>query len=110
MQAALPEFPVDEKIDKAVALNFDPEERTIPAISATGKGALARRIVDLAFEHGVKVREDPDLVEVLMALEIGERVPAVAFAAIAEILVHVYRWELVEQERLMRGFQAEAAT
>jgi flagellar biosynthesis protein len=100
---------VEDKIDKAVALNFDPDERTIPGVSATGKGALARRIVDLAFQHGVKVREDPDLVEILMTLDIGEQIPAVAFAAIAEILVHVYQWDMMEQTRLRRGFEAEAA-
>jgi len=101
---------VEDKIDKAVALNFDPDERAIPGVSATGKGALARRIVDLAFEHGVKVREDPDLVEILMKLDIGEQIPAVAFAAIAEILVHVYQWDMMEQSRLRRDFEGEAAS
>lgn len=98
-----------EQIDKAVALDFDPESRGTPAVAASGKGALARRIVDLAFEHGVKVREDPDLVEMLMTLEIGDAIPAVAFAAIAEILVHVYRWEMAEQARLVDAFAAAPA-
>jgi flagellar biosynthesis protein len=101
---------VPDKIDKAVALNFDPEEKSIPGVAAIGKGALARRIVDLAFQHGVKVREDPDLVEMLMTLEIGDQIPAVAFAAIAEILVHVYRWEMSEQGRLRDSFAAAAAS
>jgi flagellar biosynthesis protein len=99
-----------EKIDKAVALNFDPGSRSTPGVSASGKGALARRIVDLAFEHGVKVREDADLVEILMKLEIGDTIPAVAFAAIAEILVHVYHWDLAERSGLRRAFEAAAAS
>ena len=100
---------MEQKTDKAVALNFDPAERSVPTVAAAARGALARQIVDLAFAHGVKVREDPDLVEMLMTLEIGEAIPAVAFAAIAEILVHVYRWEMAEQDRLRTGF-AGAAT
>lgn len=84
---------MEPKIDKAVALQFDPSDPSIPAIAASGSGALARRIVDLAFAHGVKVREDPDLVAILSTLEIGEHIPAVAFAAVAEILAHVYRYE-----------------
>ena len=98
-----------EKIDKAVALDFDPDRRGRPTVAASGRGELARRILEIAFANGVKVREDPDLTEMLMTLEIGDKIPAVAFAAIAEILVHVYRWELAEQERLRRGFEAEAA-
>ncbi len=30
-----------------------------------GSGALADQILELAFAHGVKVREDADLIEVL---------------------------------------------
>ena len=85
---------MEPKTDKAVALNFDPSDPSIPAIVATGSGALARRIVDLAFEHDIKVRQDADLIEILGTLEIGEHIPAVAFAAVAEILAHVYRAEL----------------
>ncbi len=32
---------------------------------AKGSGALADQILELAFAHGVKVREDADLIEVL---------------------------------------------
>ncbi len=85
---------MDRKIDKAVALNFDPSNPSVPTVVATGRGVFAQRILDLAFEHGVKVREDPDLVEILQALDLGESIPPVAFAAVAEILLHVYRWEM----------------
>ena len=60
---------------------------------------MARQILELAFANNVKVREDPDLVEILATLEVGAEIPVIAFAAVAEILSHVYRWETRERER-----------
>ncbi len=85
--------------DKAVALTFDPDAPAIPTITASGRGVVARQILELAFANGVKVREDPDLVEILATLEVGAEIPVIAFAAVAEILSHVYRWETRERER-----------
>jgi flagellar biosynthesis protein len=86
------------KIDKAVALDFGLGEMAVPTVVAAGRGAVARQILDLAFAHGVKVREDADLVEILATLDVGDEIPIVAFAAVAEILSHVYRWELHQRE------------
>ena len=80
--------------DKAIALDFDPRDPSVPTVLATGEGEVARQILAIAFEHGVKVREDADLIEVLSALDVGDEIPIIAFAAVAEILSHVYRWEL----------------
>jgi flagellar biosynthesis protein len=85
--------------EKAVALTFDPDDPAIPTIAATGRGAVARQILEIAFAHGVKVREDPDLVEILSTLEVGAEIPVIAFAAVAEILSYVYRWETRERAR-----------
>ena len=57
---------------------------------ATGKGELARQILDLAFAAGVKVREDADLVEILAAVDVDSQVPLEALMAVAEILTYVY--------------------
>jgi flagellar biosynthesis protein len=61
-----------------------------PRILASGYGAVAERILAIAFVSGIKVREDADLAEVLAALEIGREIPLEAFAAVAEILSYVY--------------------
>jgi len=58
---------------------------------ATGKGAIAEQILQLAFAHGVKVRKDEDLIEVLAKLDVDSVIPLEAFAAVAEILAYVYR-------------------
>ena len=79
--------------DKAVALSFDPDKPEIPTVTASGRGAVARQILEIAFANGVKVREDPDLVEILETLDVGAEIPVIAFAAVAEILSHIYLWE-----------------
>jgi flagellar biosynthesis protein len=82
-----------DKIDKAVALDSDPRQAATPTVLASGSGAVARQILELAFAHGIKVREDADLVEILATLDVGDQIPVAALAAVAEILSHVYRWE-----------------
>lgn len=77
--------------DVAVALHYDREKDNSPKIVASGSGALAERILEIAFLNGVKVRKDEDLAELLSALEIGNEIPVEAFTAIAEILSYVYR-------------------
>ena len=75
----------------AVALQYERGEDKVPRVVASGCGAVAERILELAFAHGVKVREDADLAEILAAVEIGEQIPLAAFAAVAEILFYIYR-------------------
>jgi flagellar biosynthesis protein len=75
----------------AVALNYDPDQADAPTVVASGKGALAEQILNLAFANGVKVRTDPDLAQVLAAVEVDTVIPLEAFAAVAEILAYVYR-------------------
>lgn len=75
----------------AVALQYDPDHDDAPVVTASGKGALADQILNLAFANGVKVRTDPDLAQVLAAVEVDTVIPLEAFAAVAEILAYVYR-------------------
>jgi flagellar biosynthesis protein len=83
--------------EKAIALDFDGRDPSVPTVVAVGEGEVARQILAIAFEHGVKVREDADLVEILSTLDVGDEIPIIAFAAVAEILTHVYRWELQQR-------------
>jgi flagellar biosynthesis protein len=74
-----------------VALRYEPTDaQTAPKVVASGRGWVAERILELAFEHGVKVREDADLAEVLAAIDIDSEIPVEAFVAVAEILRYVY--------------------
>ncbi len=75
----------------AVALTEGRETEGLPRIVASGRGAVARQILEIAFANGLKVREDADLAEILSAIDIDSDIPLEAFAAVAEILSYIYR-------------------
>ena len=74
-----------------MALHYDPDQPSLPKVVASGRGSVAEQILELAFSHGVKVRTDADLAEVLAAVEVDTVIPVEAFVAVAEILAYVYR-------------------
>lgn len=75
----------------AVALAYGPEGEQAPVVVASGRGSLAEQILQIAFAHGIKVREDATLAELLSLIDIDTEIPIEAFAAVAEILIYVYR-------------------
>lgn len=79
------------KTPLAVALQFDPGRDRAPKVTAGGRGRIAEQILEIAFANDVKVREDPDLAQLLSAIQIDSEIPVEAFAAVAEILIYVYR-------------------
>ena len=80
------------KIPLAVALvSSGGDGSSAPKVVATGKGKVAEQILELAFANGVKVRTDPDLAQILAAVDVDTIIPAEAFVAVAEILAYVYR-------------------
>jgi flagellar biosynthesis protein len=75
----------------AVALRYQPVDAyAAPKVVASGRGWIAEKILEVAFTHGVKVREDADLAEILAAVDLDEEIPVEAFIAVAEILRYVY--------------------
>ena len=79
------------KRQTAVALKDSEDRKDIPRISAAGRGKIAEKILALAFENGIKVREDSDLAEMLAKIELDSPIPSEAFMAVAEILSYVYQ-------------------
>lgn len=74
----------------AVALKDDKGHGT-PEITAAARGVLAEKILQIAFDNDIKVREDADLAEILAEMELDSPVPTEALMAVAEILSYVYR-------------------
>ena len=75
---------------KAVALNYRPEKDTAPKITAKGSGNVADKIIEIAKKHGIPVKDDPDLVEVLSKLDIREEIPVDVYVVVAELLAFAY--------------------
>lgn len=83
--------PVAVAIDQKAKPGAQQGQKNAPRVVATGRGAIAEQILEIAFAQGVPVREDPDLVELLATLELEAEIPIDAIAAVAEILSYVYR-------------------
>lgn len=62
-----------------------------PRITASGRGAVAEQILQIAFDRGIKVRKDGDLAEILAAVEVESEIPLAALAGVAEILRYLYQ-------------------
>ncbi len=76
---------------KAVALKYRAGEDNAPRVAAKGEGWIAEKIIEMARKHGVPVKDDPDLVEVLSKLDLSEEIPAEIYVVIAELLAFVYK-------------------
>jgi len=78
-----------EKPDpRAVSLKYDGKDA--PRVTAKGEGKLAEQILNIAREHGIPLHEDPDLVNLLAKLELGEEIPRALYVAIAEVIAFAY--------------------
>lgn len=83
--------PGDTKKRRAVALKYKSDEDHAPRVTATGQGNMADRIIDLAKEAGLPIREDPDLAAALSALDLGATIPTELYGIIAEVLAWSYK-------------------
>lgn len=83
---------------QAIALRYAEGDRA-PKIVASGAGEIARRILELAEQHGVPVKRDDGLVEILSKLDLGYEIPAETYRAVAEILAFLYRTDAEWRKR-----------
>lgn len=80
-----------ENSKKAVALRYESGKDSAPRVVAKGRGYIAQKIIEMARQYGVPLKEDDALVEVLSKLDIYEEIPIELYKAVAEILVFVYK-------------------
>jgi flagellar biosynthesis protein len=81
----------DKDLEKAVALRYDKSRASAPQVVAGGSGSVAEKIVEIAREAGVYIMEDPDLVEILAHVPVGDEIPDELYQAVAEVLAFVYK-------------------
>jgi flagellar biosynthesis protein len=85
---------------RAVALRYVPPQDRAPKVTAKGSGLLAQKIIELAREHGIPIKEDPVLIQILSQLDFYQEIPPSIYVVIAEVLAFVYsvnnRWRELE--------------
>ncbi len=92
----------EEKPKQAIALSYDPDEEA-PRIIASGRGALAERIIERAKEADVPVHQDDKLADTLSRLEIGDMIPPELYEVVAEILVFVDAMDKIKAKMDQKG-------
>ena len=78
-------------LSKAVAILYDEDKRNAPQVVASGQGKIAENIIEIAKEAGIYIQEDPDLVELLSKIPVGDEIPVDLYQTVAEILAFVYQ-------------------
>jgi len=76
----------------AVALAYDGGEGA-PRIAAKGRGLVAEAIIERAREAGIYVHESPQLVALLMQVDLDAHIPENLYTAVAELLAWLYKLE-----------------
>jgi len=76
---------------KAVAILYDEAKSAAPKVVARGKGTVADKIIEIAEKTGIHIQEDPNLVELLAKVDIGQEIPVELYQTVAEILAFVYK-------------------
>ena len=82
----------NEPLKNAVALTYAQTDAA-PRVVAKGRGVIAEQIIARAKEHGVYVHESPELVSLLMQVDLDQRIPPQLYLAVAELLAWIYRLE-----------------
>lgn len=77
---------------QAIALAYETGD-TAPKVVAKGRGLVAQEIIERAREAGVFVHESPELVSLLMDVDLDAQIPPRLYLAVAELLAWLYRVE-----------------
>lgn len=75
---------------QAIALRYDPLRGDAPVVTAKGTALLAQRIETMARSAELPIHRDASLAAILMKLELDAPIPPALFAAVAEILAHLF--------------------
>lgn len=73
----------------AVAIAYETGDLA-PQVVAKGRGMIAEEIIARAKEHGVFVHESPELVSLLMQVDLDRHIPPELYRAVAELLAWLY--------------------
>ncbi len=84
--------PEHDPLKSAVALAYSQSDAA-PRVVAKGRGMIAEQIISRAREHGVYVHESPELVSLLLQIDLDQRIPPQLYIAVSELLAWIYRLE-----------------
>jgi flagellar biosynthesis protein len=80
-----------DQVKKAAALRYRHRQDNAPTLVAKGSGIIAERIMEIARQHNIPLKRDPQLIEVLSQLDLNQEIPPELYRAVAELLAFVYK-------------------
>lgn len=80
-----------DQVKKAAALRYRHRQDNAPTLVAKGSGIIAERIMEIARQHHIPLKRDPQLIEVLSQLDLNQEIPPELYRAVAELLAFVYK-------------------
>lgn len=75
----------------AVSLQYKKGKNAAPKVTAKGQGWVAEKIIKMARENNIPIREDKDLLNLLSEIDVGQEVPESLYKVVAELLAWVYQ-------------------
>lgn len=89
----------DKENLQAIAIKYDKDSKKAPTIVASGRGKIAKKILELAEDNKIPMVEDPKLSKLLSSLKIRSEIPSNLFKVVAEILAFIFYLEKMASKR-----------
>jgi len=87
----LPKKEDSHPLKTAVALGYNPDKDGAPRVLASGRGLIAERILEIARQNNLPIRDDPILADALAQVDLNQVIPPELYAVVAEVFAFVYR-------------------
>jgi len=98
-----------QKVHQAVALAYEAHS-VAPRVVAKGEGLIAEAILSRARELGVPLKAEPEMVSLLMQLDLESYIPPALYLAVAEVLVWAYQSDERVRPNGAIGVQSKSET
>lgn len=89
----------DKESLQAIAIKYDKDSKKAPTIVASGRGKIAKKILELAEDNKIPMVEDPKLSKLLSSLKIKSEIPSNLFKVVAEMLAFIFYLEKMASKR-----------
>lgn len=88
--------PASDERPSAVALSYLDKNRA-PIVVAKGYGVVAESIMREARENGLYVHASPELIRLLMQVDLDRQIPPELYLAVAEVMAWIHGLEQAEE-------------
>ena len=85
-----------------MALSYLDKNRA-PIVVAKGYGVVAESIMREARENGLYVHASPDLIRLLMQVDLDQQIPPELYLAVAEVMAWIHGLEQAEEAAVPRN-------